>query len=417
MDIRFTAVAISHSIHARRSSDEGSKRVIAIPTSDTMPSKRKASAQLSSAGTKLKKSRAAANGATSSLMPIGERKMAQKGVRDPEMLRMLCEDINKGNERKELHFKKIVHANIDWDSKDHIDKINAWRNQIYGRAGIKNKIVLMWHEDEEAWIELYWQLLVAEANKRVIEMPRLKTIREEFNAFFNGKIFLSSSGEELEPRVDRGSGPFTSKMARLAKSLRPYFEAKMSGKRGDSFYPEINEEMLEEYKKLKNDLAKLGCEDAKIIPWEEVEDEDNDKDYVVRCREYIASLPEQEDEDTDDEEEGTLVGSEELDKELLELATGPDEDNVELGDNKRESSWVTLANDSDGSSGEASPASSIAFEGTPITFELFERTYTNIIVEVVTPRKKRADSVASNEEDPSELTLVAEEAIMSKAKS
>ncbi|KAJ4360669.1 Ribosomal protein arginine N-methyltransferase rmt3 [Didymosphaeria variabile] len=386
-----------------------------------MPPKRKASEQPSGAYTDVKKPRVTTIGAISSLVPVGERKMAKKGVSEPELLRMLCEDRDKNNERKELHFKKIIHSEIDWDNKLHIDKINAWRNQIYGRAGIKNKTVLMWHKDEEAWLELYWQLLVVEANKRGIEMPKPKTIRENFNVFFNGKVFHSAGAGELEPRVDRGSGPFTSKMGRLIKSLRPYLEEKLRGKKGSTFVPKINQEMLEEYQKLKADLTELGCDDNKIVPWEELEDEANDKDYVTRCREYIESLPDQDDVNMDDEEEAedaTLVASEELDRELLELASEPAAAKTEPMDTDeepssfkvaadRKPSWVTLATGSDSSSREASPPNIV-------------RNKCVSTEDVVSPRKKRADSVASTdaaaEEDSTETTLVGKGVISDEVK-
>lgn len=305
-----------------------------------MPSKRKASGQAIGAAVEAKKSRH--NSSTSTLIPISERKIATKGVREPELLHMLCTDKATG-EKKELHFKKLVHAEIDWDNKEHIDKINAWRNQIYGRAGIKNKTVTMWAKDEEAYLELYWQLLAVEANKRDILMPRAKIMREDFNDFFRGKVFRASGGEEYAPREDRGSGPFTSKMTRLVKSLRPYVEGKLQGQRGNSFYPKINQKMLSEYRTLKEDLANLGCKDAKVIPWEEVEDAQNTKDYVLRCREFIAKLPEQDDVDMEqsDDEDITIAASEEqekLDQELLELATDPNDIKIDTIDSQEEES-------------------------------------------------------------------------------
>ncbi|KAF1977582.1 hypothetical protein BU23DRAFT_299422 [Bimuria novae-zelandiae CBS 107.79] len=275
-----------------------------------MSPKRKATEQPTGAAVELKKPRVINDGRSSTLIPVGERKVAKKGAREPELLRMLCQDKVSG-EKKELHFKKLVHADIDWYNKDHIDKINAWRNQIYGRAGIKQKTVTMWTKDEEAYVELYWQLLVAEANKRGILMPKPKVIREDFNNFFKGT---------------RGSGPFTSKMARLTKGLKPYLEGKLLGHRGDSYYPKITQDMVSEYRALKDDLVKLGCKDDKVIPWNEVEDETNTEAHVLRCRAWLSSLPDLNDvqmkEPKEEEEDATLVGFEELDKELLELATG-----------------------------------------------------------------------------------------------
>lgn len=381
-----------------------------------MPPKRKASEQSTAAGDiAMKKYRFATKGAVSALIPVEERKMAKRGVVEPEMLRMLCEDRAKNNERKEMHFKKLVHADIDWDSKEHIDKINAWRNQIYGRAGIKNKTVLMWHMDEEAWLELFHQLLIVEANKRGFESPKPRIIREMFNEFFVDKVLLTPAGE-LDPRTERSAGPFTSKLGRIARTLRPYLQEKLHGKNGNTFVPKIDQETIEGYQKLKSDLAKLGCDDEKIIPWEEVEDEANNKAYVVRCREFIASLSGQDDVKMkdDDEEDATLVGSEGLDEELLELAKEPEEDEVRRTNTNKAAITPrkilrpkSVANKSKATKGMQAHTT-------------VYRDLTDLVVDIASSHKKRTDSVTSSntseKENSGNLALSGDEVIADKNK-
>jgi len=65
----------------------------------------------------------------SRLIPRLERKSAKLGEKDDSLLRMLCDDTESGGQ-KELHFRNMVHSQIDWDNALHINKINNWRNQV-----------------------------------------------------------------------------------------------------------------------------------------------------------------------------------------------------------------------------------------------------------------------------------------------
>ncbi|KAI4924300.1 uncharacterized protein J4E92_007381 [Alternaria infectoria] len=110
-------------------------------------------------------------GSKSTLIPRGPRKKATIGVKDESLLLMLCDSNTTPRKTTELHFRKIPHSHIDWHNPHHISQINAWRNQIYGRAGLKARSVSLWYEAEELWFELYFQLSIVEARKRGIMLP------------------------------------------------------------------------------------------------------------------------------------------------------------------------------------------------------------------------------------------------------
>ncbi|KAI4698599.1 hypothetical protein J4E81_005822 [Alternaria sp. BMP 2799] len=110
-------------------------------------------------------------GSKSTLIPRGPRKKATLGVKDSSLLLMLCDSSTTPRKTTELHFRKIPHSLIDWHNPHHISQINAWRNQIYGRAGLKARSVSLWYEAEELWFELYFQLSIVEARKRGIMLP------------------------------------------------------------------------------------------------------------------------------------------------------------------------------------------------------------------------------------------------------
>lgn len=198
-----------------------------------------------------------AKGPASNLRPVGDRTKAVKGVKNPDMLHMLCKDINTGK-LKELHFKKLVHAEIDWDRADHIAKINSWRNQLYGRAGLRAKDVTMWTRPEEEWIELYFHLIGVQGTKEGLMLPVSKVVLEDFNAFFVGRVFNNSHGEPQPPRKERILNAFVSKLNRVVLNIRPRIEHMMIGKSGDYYQPVITEPMLEKYSELRRELVNSG---------------------------------------------------------------------------------------------------------------------------------------------------------------
>jgi hypothetical protein len=232
------------------------------------------------------------SGPASNLIPVGERTKAYKGKKDPDMLRMLCNDRVTGK-RKELHFKKLVHAEIDWNNTDHIAKINSWRNQLYGRAGLKAKHVCMWNHREEAWLELYYHLIVVQGSKEGLMIPRAKDVLEDFNQFFMGKVFLSNAGEEMEPRGARQHNAFVSKMNRVVFHIKTRLEHMMIGKTGDFYRPIITEAMLDKYQELKADLEDSGIM-GKTFTWEvdhEAGDEWAKSPQWIKFSEGLNNLP------------------------------------------------------------------------------------------------------------------------------
>lgn len=287
-----------------------------------MPAKRKAAAAAltDAPPAKIKKTR---EGAVSTLVPMGARERAVKGEKNPDMLHMMCTDTKTGKE-KELHFKKIVYARIDWDSAEDIAKINSWRNQLYGRAGLKAKMVIMWHPDEEAWLELYYHLLIIEGLKHGLMIPRAKDTLTDFNNFFMGKILIDTDGEELEPRKARAHNAFVSKMNRVIQPLKDRLEVILLGKSGDYFRPAITTELVKKYRMFLEELEKEGVEDVNgLFRCQDAKDykDVSESPYTERAHEFFSTLAKEAVDvsmgDMDDEK--TLV---DVDAEPLKMETG-----------------------------------------------------------------------------------------------
>jgi hypothetical protein len=172
---------------------------------------------------------------------------------------MVC-DCSLTSKTTELHFRKIPHSTIDWNNPHHISKINAWRNQIYGRAGLKAKSVTVWHEMEELWFELYFQLSIVEARARGIMLPSSKTVRDKFNETFVGTMLQDKDGDDLEPRAARLGNAFASKFNRMCPVLRARLNQCVFGRSGDVFVPRITFKMMEVYKGLKDEMRAKGIE-------------------------------------------------------------------------------------------------------------------------------------------------------------
>jgi hypothetical protein len=133
-------------------------------------------------------------------------------------------------------------------------------DQIYGRAGLKSKAVTMWLPDEELWFELYFQLSIAESRARGILLPKTLLILNSFNQTFVGHILQDSHGNSIDPRVERSSNAFASKLNRMCPQLRARLHQCVFGKSGDIFVPKITLDMLHAYKEMKTEMADKGID-------------------------------------------------------------------------------------------------------------------------------------------------------------
>jgi hypothetical protein len=203
--------------------------------------------------------------ASSRLVPRGARKTAKLGQRDESLLRMLCDDEDSG-EAKELHFRNMPHSSINWNDAHHINKINNWRNQIYGRAGLKTRSVTLWLPDEELWFELYFHLTIAESRGRGILLSRTQSILEAFNETFVDRTIQDHHGKDTAPRLERQANAFSSKFNRMCPELRARLQQCVFGKTGDVFVPRITLEMLRAYKRMKLDMAAKGIHEESVYP-------------------------------------------------------------------------------------------------------------------------------------------------------
>jgi hypothetical protein len=193
----------------------------------------------------------------SRLTPRGARRTAKPGQKDESLLRLLCDDTFTG-EVKELHFRNILHSDIDWNNAGHIRKINNWRNQLYGRAGMKTRAVALWLPDEELWFELYWQLSIAESRLHGLLVPKSSIILNAFNETFVGRVIKGLDGNDTTPREARRLNAFASKLNRMCSDLRERLYQSTFGKSGDIFVPKITFEMLDAYKSMKAEMKEKG---------------------------------------------------------------------------------------------------------------------------------------------------------------
>ena len=101
----------------------------------------------------------------------------------------------------------------------------------------------MWHEQEDQWLELYFQLSIAESRKSDFMLPATKAIREAFNETFVGKVLQDKEGNDLEPRVGRQTNAFASKFGRVCPLLKKQLDDCVFGRSGDVFVPKITIEV------------------------------------------------------------------------------------------------------------------------------------------------------------------------------
>jgi hypothetical protein len=184
------------------------------------------------------------------------RKKAVKGEVDLTLLHVLCYDSRTGAKR-ELHFGKIPTADIDWELSSHITAINGWRTQIWSRAGYKMKNVSLYHQTEDDWLELFVSLSVAQGMKKPVRFASVNYIVGQFNEFFVGKCLKNADGTDTEPRPERSSSSFASKVGRVANTVKKtniHFE-KAFDREAREFKPTITAKML---KAFQDEKVKLG---------------------------------------------------------------------------------------------------------------------------------------------------------------
>jgi hypothetical protein len=196
------------------------------------------------------------NTATSYLIPVNPRRKAVVGQQDDSLLRILCTNTKK-NATQEQRFQKIPFSRINWNSAEHIRQINDWRNQIYTRAGMKAKEVNMWLPNEELWIELYYQLSIAEARKHGLTLPKAKTVGEAFIEFFAERELTDRHGQVVT-RTPRAQSAFGSKFNRVFHTLRERLVQSVVGQSGDEFMPTITEAMMDDFRNKKEELIQEG---------------------------------------------------------------------------------------------------------------------------------------------------------------
>ncbi|KAF9700699.1 hypothetical protein EKO04_001452 [Ascochyta lentis] len=235
-------------------------------------------------------SASASKPAKSHIVPTIPRRTAVLGQRNESLLRLPCTNIKTGKDQ-EQHFQKRNASQIDWNNRRHIEDINSWSNQIYTRAALYVKQVEPWLPDEEAWIELYFHLCIAETRKRGIRQPRIKETWQTFLRFFADRELIGKDGEVVM-REPRTNSAFSAKFRRF-EELAERLQQCMRGKSGDIFMPDITEAKLDRFKEMKAEMAAKGLQKESAYAGE------NLPDWLA----FFSRLPTERDID-DDEQDG-----------------------------------------------------------------------------------------------------------------
>lgn len=176
------------------------------------------------------------------MIPQAERRSAKLGEKDESLLTVDCVNSKTGRESS-LYFRYYKWKNLDWNSRRHIDKINSWRNQIWGRANMKMRKVICWHADEDAFFDLYMGICLNRALSDQIKMPTAAQICEDFNDFFRGRVLQDKHGQDMDPRPYRNLASFNSKYNRLCWAIKEANREILT--KGPHFRPVITEVMFE----------------------------------------------------------------------------------------------------------------------------------------------------------------------------
>ncbi|KAF2654542.1 hypothetical protein K491DRAFT_693720 [Lophiostoma macrostomum CBS 122681] len=191
------------------------------------------------------------------LIPLDwPRKAAKLGHKDESVLRIICKVRDDEDRQKEMFFKNIPWSQINWNSRAHIEKINSWSSQVYGRANLGSKAVHKWGAEEDLWIGLYHLLVLKECKKRNegVKMPKLTLTLKAFNDFFQGKTLYKYVGKAniktaLPVRGVRQYSSFAAKVNRLAKKIKDQVLVIHATKEGEAkpYRPLITEELFHDY--------------------------------------------------------------------------------------------------------------------------------------------------------------------------
>ncbi|KZM26044.1 hypothetical protein ST47_g2795 [Ascochyta rabiei] len=207
--------------------------------------------------------------AKSNLMPTIPRRNAVLGQRNESLLRLPCNNTKTGKDT-EQHFQKRNASEIDWNYQRHIEDINNWSNQIYTRAALYVKMVDVWVPDEEAWIELYFHLSIAETRKHGIRLPMTKDVWQAFLQFFGDRELTGKYGEVVT-RKPRTNSAFSAKFRRF-EELAERLEQCMRGKSGDLFMPNMTETMLDRFKEMKGGMEAKGLKKESAYAGQDLQD-------------------------------------------------------------------------------------------------------------------------------------------------
>ncbi|KAF2744649.1 hypothetical protein M011DRAFT_460690 [Sporormia fimetaria CBS 119925] len=115
------------------------------------------------------------------LFPTEPWKDAQLGVPDETLLRI--DYLHRGSGKTVDYPYPKLH-NFDWDSKEHINSLNAWRRDTYVEEGkfFRNS---SWAAEEDRYMELQIFMIATMAMGSSIRLPTTSDLYEKFNTYFS----------------------------------------------------------------------------------------------------------------------------------------------------------------------------------------------------------------------------------------
>jgi hypothetical protein len=185
-----------------------------------------------------------------------KRETLLKNVAAPNRLRLRFRHRHNDKEQVRIFQYKKPANEIDWNSKQDINDINKWRNQVFtGTMKFPPKVThTTWAPFETAYIELFHEKLkhaAAADGDATFVMPHNNKILEAFNGYFGGRGDIQDKkGDVLEPLGARPAGSFTSYLTRKGTKIRELRESLKEHKRSngaDAYMPTITDAEIKAY--------------------------------------------------------------------------------------------------------------------------------------------------------------------------
>jgi hypothetical protein len=149
------------------------------------------------------------------LYPV--RRVPELNVEDESLLGIKCYYADTGKPVHTVLYRPRKAVQFDWNDAINIRRLGKWRESIYQTAGMAKETPQPFHPDEDAWMELFYCIVMYKGQQKKAALPSKNEIARLLNAFFKGRVLQDRNGKNLAPRVERGYSVF-------GRSTRPIFD-------------------------------------------------------------------------------------------------------------------------------------------------------------------------------------------------